>query len=54
VVPHTKQIKTNMARCDAVAEVLIEVADVLLPNRTDSPSGSEAAAPRRNGAYASG
>jgi hypothetical protein len=38
VVPQTKQMKTNIARCDAVDEVFIEVADALLPNRKASVS----------------
>ena len=33
VVPQTKQMKTNIARCDAVAVVFIGFADVLLPAR---------------------
>ncbi len=53
VVPQTKQMKTNIARCDAVDEVFIVIADVLLPKRNDSPSGPVAAAPKRHGAYAS-
>jgi hypothetical protein len=55
VVPQTKQMKTNIARCDGVAEPFIErSARVLLLNRIGSASGRVGAAPNRNGAYASG
>src|SRR3978361_1830214 len=39
VVPQTKQMKANIARCDAVDELFIVVADVPLPNRYASASG---------------
>lgn len=52
VVPQTKQMKTNIARCDAVDVVFIEVLDVLLPKRDASASGHDTAAPKRNGPYA--
>jgi hypothetical protein len=54
VVPQTKQMKTNIARCDVVDEAFIGVADVLLPRRNDSASGCAGAAPKRHGAYACG
>ncbi len=52
VVPQTKQMKTNIARCDAVAEVFIGVADVLLSNPNATAFAGTAAAPKWNGAYA--
>jgi hypothetical protein len=54
VVPQTKQMKTNIARCDAVDEAFILVADVLLPKLQASASRPASAAPKRNGPYASG
>jgi len=45
VVPQTKQMKANIARCDAVVEAFIWVADVLLADRNRSPSGRAGAAP---------
>src|ERR1700710_1181151 len=54
VVPQTKQMKTNIARCDVADEVFIGVADVLLPRRSDSASGWVGVAPKRHGAYACG
>src|ERR1700744_4065209 len=54
VVPQTKQMKTNIARCDAVDEAFIWVAEVLLADRNGSASGGTIAAPKRHGAYASG
>jgi hypothetical protein len=54
VVPQTKQMKTNIARCDVVDEAFIGGGDMLLPRRNDSASGWVGAAPKRHGAYACG
>ena len=55
VVPQTKQMKTNIARCDGVAEAFIDrSARVLLVSQSGSASGRVGAAPNWNGAYALG
>src|ERR1700722_15564922 len=47
VVPQTKQMKTNIARCDVVDEAFMGGGDGLLPNRTIAHPGGRV--PRRTG-----
>src|ERR1700750_2425717 len=52
VVPQTKQIKTNIARCGVVELLFIDPVDVLVPIRNASASARVPAAPKQHGPYA--